>query len=226
MPHVQCLFCEDDLIFNPKLSHVVHRRLKIALKDFLWLKKFQALMIQWFLIVDAATGKITSSLDSYKKLGILTSMSVIDKVFPKAYHLCNLYEMKFEGATVIAVLDEAKVLESVYTNSEVYSRIGKEMCIVIDIAMSKGGTEAIVESFYSSMASQAMHGGQSNEALALRLVANESGRNKHINWQKVNKILVYNMQKLRQNMFINTILNIQSHTFYYFTYYMRLPLYF
>ena len=94
------------------------------------------------------------------------------------------YEIKFESATVIAVLDEAKVLESVYTNSEVYSRIGKEMCIVIDIAMAKGGTEAIVESFYSSMASQAMHGGQSNETLALRLVAYESGRNKHVNWLK------------------------------------------
>ena len=111
-------------------------------------------------------------------------MSVVDKVFPNAYHLCNLYEIKFESATVIAVLDEAKVLESVYTNSEVYSRIGKEMCIVIDIAMAKGGTEAIVESFYSSMASQAMHGGQSNETLALRLVAYESGRNKHVNWLK------------------------------------------
>lgn len=55
-----------------------------------------------------------------------------------------------------------------YTNSEVYNRIGKEMCIVIDIVLAKGGTESIVESFYSSMASQAMQGGQSNEALALR----------------------------------------------------------
>lgn len=54
------------------------------------------------------------------------------------------------------------------TNSEVYNLIGKEMCIVTDVALAKGGTEAIVESFYSSMASQAMHGGQSNEALALR----------------------------------------------------------
>ena len=182
MSHVQSLSCEDDLTFNPKLSHVVHRRLKTALKDFLWLKKFQALMIGWFLVVDAATGKITSSLDSCKKLGILTSMSVVDKVFPGAYHLCNLYEMKFESVTVIAVLDEAKLLESVYTNSEVYNRIGKEMCIVIDIALAKGGTEAIVESFYSSMASQAMHGGQSNEALALRLVANKRVRNKLIKW--------------------------------------------
>ena len=123
-------------------------------------------------------------------LGFIQEIGNIDEyvccrqIFPNAYHLCNLYEIKFESATVIAVLDEAKVLESVYTNSEVYSRIGKEMCIVIDIAMAKGGTEAIIESFYSSMASQAMHGGQSNETLALRLVAYESGRNKHVNWLK------------------------------------------
>lgn len=168
MLHVQSLACEDDLNFNPKLSHVVHRRLKTALKDLIWHEQFQALMSRWFSVVDAATGKITGSLDSRKKLGALTSLSIVDKIFPSAYHLCNLYEMKFESATVITIVDEAMVYESMYTNSEVYNRIGKEMCIVIDIALAKGGTESIVESFYSSMASQAMQGGQSNEALALR----------------------------------------------------------
>ena len=61
----------------------------------------------------------------------------------------------------------------------VYNQIGNKCAFwCIDIALAKGGTEAIVESFYSSMASQAMHGGQSNEALALRLVTNKSDRNK------------------------------------------------
>ena len=167
MPHVQRM-SEDGLIFNPKLSHVVHRRLKTALKDFIWLQQFRDVMSRWFSVVNAATGKITGSLDS-EILGVLTSMTTVDKIFPPStYHLCNLYEMKFESKTVITILDEAMVYNSMYTNSEVYNLIGKEMCIVTDIALAKGGTEAIVESFYSSMASQAMQGGQSNEALALR----------------------------------------------------------
>ena len=112
-------------------------------------------------------GKIMNH-DLRKKLGALTRMAIVDKIFPSAYYLCNLYEMKFESMTGITIVDEAMVYESMYTNSEVYNRIGKEICIVIDIALTKGGTEAIVESFYSSMASQAMQGGQSNEALALR----------------------------------------------------------
>lgn len=125
-------------------------------------------MSPWFSVVNAATGKITGSLDS-EKLGVLTSMTTVDKIFPlSTYHLCNFYEMKFESKTVITILDEAMVYNSMYTNSEVYNLIGKEMCIVTDIALAKGGTEAIVESFHSSMASQAMQGGQSNEALALR----------------------------------------------------------
>ena len=138
-------------------------------------------MIRWFLVVDVSccNGENNRFFGFVQEIiRILTSMFVVDKVFPGAYHLCNLYEMKFESATVITILDEAMVLESMYTNSEVYNRIGKEMCIVIDIALAKDGTEAIVESLYSSMASQAMHGGQSNEALALRLVTNKSDRNK------------------------------------------------
>ncbi|CAB4031484.1 Hypothetical predicted protein, partial [Paramuricea clavata] len=76
--------------------------------------------------------------------------------------------MEFESKTLIIILDEAKVYQSMYTNSEVYNILGKEVCIVQDIALAKGGTESIVESFYSTMASQSLQGGQSNEVLTLR----------------------------------------------------------
>ena len=49
-----------------------------------------------------------------------------------------------------------------------YARVGKEVMIAIDIALAKGDTEAVVESFYSKMSSHSMSGGQSNETLALR----------------------------------------------------------
>lgn len=109
MPHVQRLSCEAGLIFNPKLSHVMHRHLKTALKDFIWLQQFRDVMSRWFSVVNAATGKITGSLDS-EKLGVLTSMTTVDKIFPPStYYLCNLYEMKFESKTVITILDKAMV---------------------------------------------------------------------------------------------------------------------
>jgi hypothetical protein len=170
MPHVKKLIHNEEILTDAKLSHVVHRRLKVALKDVIWRPKFQAVMWQWFSVLNEATGKVMASLDTYSNLGNLNRISVCDKMFPKTCYLCNLYKMEFESKTLITILDEAKVCESMYTNSEVYNILGKEVCIVQDIALAKGGTEAIVESFYSTMASQSLQGGQSNEVLTLRWV--------------------------------------------------------
>ena len=41
-------------------------------------------------------------------------------------------------------------------------------CVAIEIALAKGGTEAIAELFYSVMKSQQCIGGQYNEILAPR----------------------------------------------------------
>jgi len=55
-----------------------------------------------------------------------------------------------------------------YKNKKVYSRLGQEMCIVIDIALALSGSEAVVESSYSVMGSQTMPSGQSNDTLVGR----------------------------------------------------------
>ena len=57
---------------------------------------------------------------------------------------------------------------SLYTDESVYSKLGKEICLVIDIALAKGGSEAIVESFYSLRKCHKKAGGQNNETLSLR----------------------------------------------------------
>ena len=57
---------------------------------------------------------------------------------------------------------------SLYVNEFLYEMVGVEMSICIDIALSLGTTEAIVESLYSVMKPQAMEGGQDNDTLALR----------------------------------------------------------
>ena len=51
-----------------------------------------------------------------------------------------------------------------------YDRVGKEMCVVIDIALAMSGSEAVVESYYSVMGTQCLPGGQLNETLSLRTI--------------------------------------------------------
>lgn len=88
----------------------------------------------------------------------------------KSYCLGNLYSLTFESVkkSILAELDEAAVYHSIYCEEEIFNAIGIEGCVTIDIALAKGGTEPVVESFYSVMKSQQSTGGQSNETLALR----------------------------------------------------------
>ena len=45
---------------------------------------------------------------------------------------------------------------------------GSHSCIILDIALSKGGPEAIAESFYATMRNQQQPGGQGNNTLTMR----------------------------------------------------------
>ena len=58
---------------------------------------------------------------------------------------------------------------SFYTEPILLELLGVESSIAIDIALSLGLTESIVETIYSVMKSQSMPGGQDNGTLALRL---------------------------------------------------------
>ena len=51
---------------------------------------------------------------------------------------------------------------------KIYDTIGLDMCIMLDVALAKGGTEAVVERVYSTMNGQSMHGGQDTKTLAVR----------------------------------------------------------
>ena len=43
-------------------------------------------------------------------------------------------------------LDESAVIKSICADEDVFNLLGKELCVVIDIALTKGGPEAVVES--------------------------------------------------------------------------------
>ena len=73
-----------------------------------------------------------------------------------------------DNSSYEACLDESRLTYLLYTNKSVFSRFGKFFCLAYDVALGKGGSEAVVESLYSVMKAQSSQGGQSNEVLVNR----------------------------------------------------------
>lgn len=161
LEHVQALatdFCDenfDELLFDPAFGNKVHHKMKQALKRALWIEDGKYLQ-SWFGLPD---GK---SYGSLKKL----RLAVDDDIFAVG----NRYEITVQnsGEPFIAEINEMEVYRTIYTDENLFTAIGIEGCVAIDIALAKGGTEAVVESYYSVMNSQKQPGGQHNETLALR----------------------------------------------------------
>ena len=59
--HVEQLTESAELMLQPGLGHVVHRRLKVALKDYIWNLKYQKDIAEWFQVLNA-NGKVVSGL--------------------------------------------------------------------------------------------------------------------------------------------------------------------
>ena len=72
------------------------------------------------------------------------------------------------GKQFKAILDEPVLIETLYNVKEIYSRIGPEFVIALDVALATGGSEAIAESFYSVMDAQKQRCHESNRIMELR----------------------------------------------------------
>lgn len=76
---------------------------------------------------------------------------------------------QYKGGDLHSYLfDEMAFIRILYVDEALYSRFGPQFCLMFDVGLNKGGSEAIVESLYSVMKSQAMPGGQSNRTLVSR----------------------------------------------------------
>ena len=82
--------------------------------------------------------------------------------------LDDAYVFVYGNHVCKTIFDENAAISTIYRNELVYEKLGREMCIIIDVADSKSGSEAVVESFYSVMKSQSMPGGQHNDTLVGR----------------------------------------------------------
>ena len=81
---------------------------------------------------------------------------------------CSKFVLKFENKIETTRLDESAIYKLFYGNEHVIEVASKEACVLMDIALAKGGPEAIAESFYNCMCCQQYPGRQSNWVLTTR----------------------------------------------------------
>ena len=126
------------------------------------------MMLNWFLLT---TKKRPTSLAAEvpSNASVLQSFG-LSIPEPKSNTLDVQSKMTFCGdeKEYIVQLNETAIYKSIYNDEEVYTLLGKEVCLLVDIASAKGGPESVVESFYSVMKSQQHDGGQDNNNLCLR----------------------------------------------------------
>ncbi len=142
LPHVKRLSeaeGHEKSLFDEALANTVFHNIRQALKHFLC-KEDDGHLKSWF------------NLPQDKTAGHLVKMEIADED-DVPFSLGNLFSVTLENAKkpFSVHLNEDEVYKSIYTNEELFDAIGIEGCICIDIALSKGGTEAVVESYHSVM---------------------------------------------------------------------------
>ena len=160
LPHIKDLSNTDSsLKFIDVLGQSVHSLFKTTIAEVIWNNLGNCRSV-WFPPIShlLGTGPLVKHGDSLSGFLVKTCPTSFD----------NFCEFIYENVCVYTKFDEKAAFSSMYTNEEIYCRLGKEMCVVIDIALAMSGSEAVVESYYSVMGSQTMPGGQDNETLELR----------------------------------------------------------
>lgn len=150
MQHIK----ESGLDFDSRLASRYMRYLKEAVSAGVW----RGFCPEWF--VDDNNKPVPQPSDA-----VLTEFTPAES--KTAFDA--MFEMVFsDGKRSKVRLHEQSVYNSFYSNKEIYHIAKPPTCIILDIILAKGGPEAIVESFYSTMRSQQQSGGQSNDTLVRR----------------------------------------------------------
>ena len=90
-------------------------------------------------------------------------------ILDSGFSLTEIFQLKLSGGSAFrVVLQEQFLVEALYTDSQFYSKVGQQFCIVFDIVYSKTGTGAVAESLYRVVEKQEMNGGQSISVLGNR----------------------------------------------------------
>ena len=154
LPHIMELYRgEPTMNLMPPLAECVYDKFKLLVFEVIFFDIGNC-RSTWFPPTNALI----------KHGGILEDFSI--KISP--YDIDDFCYFKYSDIIVTTRFDEIAAFSSMFTNEEIYDRIGREMCIAVDIAMAMSGSEAVVESYYSVMKTQTMPGGQLNDTLVQR----------------------------------------------------------
>ena len=148
---------------DPQLSQVVHRKLKFLLKQIICNPDYSEVLANCLRVVKNSDEKVLlydylvecGDKETKKpvrdKIGLVTSFKILPENFGKKFRPYNFYAMKINSGTLPVVVAEENIYQEFFTNPKMYDTIGLDMCIMLDVALAKGGTEAVIESFYSTM---------------------------------------------------------------------------
>lgn len=127
--HVQNLATSKDIIIDPSLSHVIHRKLKVVLKELVWHPKHINLLVDCLKVVreDGTTILLQSYLDEESDA---MEGSVVDKIGRverfeilvedgAQFFLSNAYIIKVKCGTFKVIVCEENILKNLYTNQEI-----------------------------------------------------------------------------------------------------------
>eukprot|EP00112_Aurelia_sp_Birch-Aquarium-sp1_P002639 Seg12942.1 transcript_id=Seg12942.1/GoldUCD/mRNA.D3Y31 product="hypothetical protein" protein_id=Seg12942.1/GoldUCD/D3Y31 len=150
MQHIE----ECGLDFDPRLAH----RYMLSLKEAVAAGISEGLCPEWF--IDVKTNMAI-------KLGDVQIVEFSPSQTTSVYE--SMFAVKLsDGSEVKVRLHEQSVYALFYSNERIYSIAKPPSCILLDVVLSKGGPEAIAESYYSTMRAQQKSGGQSDENLGRR----------------------------------------------------------
>ena len=154
--------------FVPELHAKAYRSIKNVINKMVWDKNFSKYLLSSFTFEHKTCEPATqygSQIISFKE------------VVPEkgSFELFPTFKIVFaDKSEFIGRLDEDKVIELLFEEHALYSAVGRMGMICLDVAHALGGSEAIVETYYSVMKHQAKDGGQSNEVLQNRTLADWS----------------------------------------------------
>ena len=65
-----------------------------------------------------------------------------EMIFDRGFSLTEIFQLKLsDGSAFRVVLQEQFLIEALYTDSQFYSKVGQQFCIVFDIVYSKTGIQ-------------------------------------------------------------------------------------
>ncbi|XP_047741568.1 uncharacterized protein LOC125179542 [Hyalella azteca] len=154
LPHVKKRQSEEDLDFDPQFSNETYFKFCTFIHDCVWGKSGFSLKT-WFPELPEVSSQLVKMSRCVAK----------EEKYEFSFSIGNSFSSSF---------DEAAFFKSFYVDKKVFEKVGQELCTALDVAVSMGGCEAVVESFYSVVDTQQKGGNMSNETLEVQVLVTRS----------------------------------------------------